>query len=161
AIRVSELTLDSLALQIEEMTMTVARQERRTRELRAFGAKAAEVLQLCEKSLGELKSWSGDAKGVGPLEEGASRLRSLRRDVMQMARDSATEIEHLQLTSTLVRNDLRDLRMVPASTVLDPLRRTVREMSSRLEKDVELKVNGGDIRLDRRILDELRDPLQH
>ena len=46
--------------------------------------------------------------------------------------------------------------MVPASQVLEPLRRTVREVSARLNKDVNLELVGGDVRLDRRILDALK-----
>jgi two-component system chemotaxis sensor kinase CheA len=51
--------------------------------------------------------------------------------------------------------------MVPAALMLEPLKRTVREVAGRLGKQVELEVAGGDVKLDRRIVDELRDPLLH
>jgi two-component system chemotaxis sensor kinase CheA len=51
--------------------------------------------------------------------------------------------------------------MVPAALVLEPLRRAVRDLAGRLGKDVDLVLEGGDVRIDRRIVDELREPLLH
>ncbi|MFN0063725.1 MAG: chemotaxis protein CheA, partial [Myxococcaceae bacterium] len=160
AIRVSENTIESLGRQIEDMTMAVGRQERRTRELKAFGGRTGEVLQLCEQGAHELRR-AGLGQSAAALDDGVARLRSLRRDLLNVMRDSAVEMEHLRLVSTIVRNDLRDLRMVPASGVLEPLRRTVRDVASRVGKEADLVIIGGDVRLDRKILDELKDPLQH
>src|SRR6218665_2190747 len=49
----------------------------------------------------------------------------------------------------------------PAARTAEPPRRTVRELAARLGKDVELVLAGGDVRIDRRIVDVLKDPLQH
>ncbi|HEX8535838.1 MAG TPA: hybrid sensor histidine kinase/response regulator, partial [Cystobacter sp.] len=79
----------------------------------------------------------------------------------QLAKDVHREGEQLALVAQVVRDDLRDLRMVPASQMLESLKRTVRELAARLGKDVELVLAGGDVRIDRRIVDVLKDPLQH
>ena len=78
-----------------------------------------------------------------------------------MAREAQREAEQQRLAGAVLREDLRAVRMVPAALVLEPLRRAVRDIAGRLGKDVELTVEGGDVRLDRQIVDALRDPLLH
>jgi two-component system, chemotaxis family, sensor kinase CheA len=53
------------------------------------------------------------------------------------------------------------LRMTPLSFLLERLPRVVRELSHDAGKSVELTIEGGDIELDRAILDELHAPLLH
>jgi two-component system chemotaxis sensor kinase CheA len=78
-----------------------------------------------------------------------------------MAREGLSESEQQRLTGALLRDDLRALRMVPAAAMLEPLRVAVRELSGRLGRPVELVLHGVEVRIDRRLVDELRDPLLH
>ena len=45
--------------------------------------------------------------------------------------------------------------------ILDAFPRVVRDVARKQEKDVELTISGGDIELDRIVLDEMSDPLLH
>ncbi len=60
-----------------------------------------------------------------------------------------------------LREDVRQLRMVSAETVLKPLILSVRELARSLGKRAELVLEGERLEMDRAILDALRDPLQH
>jgi two-component system chemotaxis sensor kinase CheA len=51
--------------------------------------------------------------------------------------------------------------MQPFSTLLDLFPRLVRELAREQGKEVELSIQGGDIEIDRRILEEMKDPLIH
>jgi chemotaxis protein histidine kinase CheA len=53
------------------------------------------------------------------------------------------------------------MRMLPLSTVFDPLRRTVRDLAREHGKDVEFIIEGGETELDRKIIERLGDPLIH
>jgi len=53
------------------------------------------------------------------------------------------------------------LRMTPLRQVFNRFPRMVRDLATAEEKDVEFAVSGGDIELDRGILDELGEPLVH
>ena len=57
--------------------------------------------------------------------------------------------------------DAKDLQMLPASSVLDPLHRLTRELARDEGKEIDLVIAGGNIVLDKRILDELKAPLIH
>jgi two-component system chemotaxis sensor kinase CheA len=52
-------------------------------------------------------------------------------------------------------------RMVPVSTIAHPLHRAVRDLGRSLGKEVVWEMRGEDTELDRRVLDQLADPLLH
>ena len=58
-------------------------------------------------------------------------------------------------------DDMKKVVMQPFAMLLDMLPRLVRELSRDQGKTVELAVHGDDIELDRRILEEMKDPLIH
>ncbi|MCA9804685.1 MAG: response regulator [Cyanobacteria bacterium HKST-UBA02] len=55
----------------------------------------------------------------------------------------------------------RELTMVPFSVLKDLLKRIAWDISRQQGKRVNLKIKGGDVEIDRNILDELKDPLVH
>jgi chemotaxis protein histidine kinase CheA len=67
---------------------------------------------------------------------------------------------HELLTGELQEKSLV-MRMVPLSTLFDPLHRIVRDIAKAQGKDVELVIEGGEIELDKKMSDKLGDPLVH
>ncbi len=160
AIRVSVKTLESLALQVEHLIAGRSQQSRRTETVRDLLESTHDAIVNLERASSHL-SLSGGGPALESLRAGVTGMRGMQKKLVELLKDSTREGEQLNLVAQVVRDDLRDLRMVPCGQVLEPLRRTVREVSSRLNKHVELYITGGDVRLDRRILDALKDPLQH
>ncbi|RKG93371.1 hybrid sensor histidine kinase/response regulator [Corallococcus terminator] len=160
AVRVSVKTLDSLALQVEHLVAGRAQAGRRTESFRALTDQAHEVLLHLERSASQL-ALSGGGTALEQLRAGVSLMRNMQKRLLEQAKEAHRDGEQHALVAQVVRDDLRDLRMVPASQVLEPLRRTVRETASRLGKEVVLELGGTDVRLDRRIVDALKDPLVH
>lgn len=62
-------------------------------------------------------------------------------------------------------NDLQrtamSMRMVPIRATFQKMNRLVRDLATKVEKQVELKLSGEDTELDRTIIDEIGDPLIH
>ncbi len=159
-VRVSVKTLDSLALQVEQLISGRAQHLHRAEVHRSLLDQSHLVLLELERAMSQLKL-AGQDSAVAPLRGSAESLRGLQKGLLELAKTARRDAEQLNLVAQVVREDLRDLRMVPAAQVLEPLRRTVRELGARLGKDVELVLGGMDVRLDRRILDALKDPLLH
>ena len=159
-IRVGASTIDSVTRHLEILALGEGRHERRARELLAQEAALKEALRFCEQTASELRLVGTDG-APAPLAEGIHRLRGLGRELSRLGREALRDSEQQRLVSATLRDDLRDIRMVPASLALEPLRRTVRDVASRQGKEVELELVGGDARLDRRVLDELKAPLVH
>lgn len=56
---------------------------------------------------------------------------------------------------------IRTLRLLPASTLLDQFPRMVHDLSLDQAKEVDLKLLGGEIVVDKRIVEEMKAPLMH
>jgi len=159
-VRVAVKTLESLALQVELLVAGRAQQARRSEGYRALSDGTHEVLRHLERASSQL-TLAGGGPALESLRSGVALMRTMQKRLLEVSREAHRDGEQLALVAQVARDDLRDLRMVPASQLLEPLRRTVREVSTRLGKDVALELTGGDVRLDRRILDALKDPLLH
>ncbi len=97
---------------------------------------------------------------VGELVVARNRL-----ETMAAAQEIGSELEQLStrisgLVSGLQRDVLR-ARMAPVSEVFDRFPRMVRDLARDLGKSVRFEVQGGDIELDRSVLDDLPEPLTH
>ena len=64
------------------------------------------------------------------------------------------------MTGALLRQ-VREMHLLPVASLLEGFPRTARELAREQGKKVELTILGGEIEVDRRILQELRDPLLH
>ena len=53
------------------------------------------------------------------------------------------------------------IRMVPVSMTFHKMNRIVRDMSKKLNKEVELEIIGEDTEVDKNIIDHISDPLMH
>lgn len=102
-------------------------------------------------SLQELNQLSDDNLYRSSL---VKKMNTISSDGSQFFGEFSRSVQALQ-------DELKTMRMLPISTVLLPLNRTVRDVASALNKSVELKIEGGDVELDKNILDAIRAPLQH
>lgn len=75
------------------------------------------------------------------------------------------ELRDLTLTQERLVGELNDralgMRMLPLSLVFDPVARVARELGRALGKEIQTEVSGGEIELDRHIIDHLSDALVH
>ncbi|MFS8120061.1 MAG: ATP-binding protein, partial [Microcoleus sp.] len=67
----------------------------------------------------------------------------------------------LELISEELESGIRTLRLLPLSTIFNLFPRAVRELAKREGKEVKLVIEGGETRADKRILEEMKDPLMH
>ena len=93
--------------------------------------------------------------------EDAAALRKLARDAGSTARELSLETQYLGAMSDDLRENIRSLQVVPASTVLDSFRRSVRDHARKNKVDVALDIVGSEVSADRRILEGIRGALVH
>jgi len=60
-----------------------------------------------------------------------------------------------------MEDELKAICTLPVRTVLEPLRRSVRDLCKQSGKQARLSIVGGEVSLDRRVLESLRGPLVH
>ncbi|MCI5872206.1 MAG: chemotaxis protein CheA [Roseburia sp.] len=71
------------------------------------------------------------------------------------------QIEGLERITTSLHESVMKVRMVPIESVVNKFPRMIRDLSRKLNKKMELYMTGEDTELDRTVVDQIGDPLQH
>lgn len=71
------------------------------------------------------------------------------------------QIEYLERITTNLHESVMKARMVPIESVVNKFPRMIRDLSRKLNKKMELYMTGEDTELDRTVVDQIGDPLQH
>ncbi len=71
------------------------------------------------------------------------------------------QIEYLERITTELHQSVMKVRMVPIESVVNKFPRMIRDLSKKLNKKMELQMTGEDTELDRTVVDQIGDPLQH
>ena len=71
------------------------------------------------------------------------------------------QIEYLERITTNLHESVMKVRMVPIESVVNKFPRMIRDLSKKLNKKMELVMTGEDTELDRTVVDQIGDPLQH
>jgi two-component system chemotaxis sensor kinase CheA len=107
-----------------------------------------------------------DLARLDALMKLAGELVVARNRLVDVARE-ANDPELVQLGERIsrlvgaVQGEVLEARLTPVREVFERFPRVVRDLARDLGKQVRLEVEGGDIELDRAVLDEIADPLVH
>jgi two-component system, chemotaxis family, sensor kinase CheA len=99
---------------------------------------------------------NGVSDAVLARNELARRLRDADRDVAVEA-----AFERVSTCIAEIRDAITRTRMQRIDNLFSALPRMVRDLSAELGKQVRLDVDGGDVELDREMIEMIRDPLTH
>ncbi len=157
-IRVGRSAVEALTDVLDRAAMSRARRETQLRALLELRALTQETLLWAERAGSELRLQSVQAPHLTGARE---RLRTLSRGMKQVSAELWRDLESERIQGAQLNDTLRELRTVPALTLGELLRRTARETAGRVGKTVQFELAGGEVRLDRRIVDAVRDPLLH
>ncbi|MBT5492127.1 chemotaxis protein CheA [bacterium] len=75
--------------------------------------------------------------------------------------DIKNQLSHIQKITKSVQNRVMELRMIPIKNTFMKLKRTVRDVSLKINKDIDLIIKGEDSELDKSMVDSLGEPLIH
>jgi len=88
-------------------------------------------------------------------------IRTLADRVAGLARAVQDDRRSLAVTVDGLLEDVKDLQLLPCSSLFDVIARLGRELAREQGKEVDVQVQGGNVEIDRRLLDEMKDPLVH
>ncbi len=157
-VRIPAARLDPLLLQAEEMISAKM----------AIGRRAAELQELC----GSLALWKTESAkwkerlSGGPewdelLEWNETRLNTLIHQAAAVTRS----VEHDQRALRRMVDDhlenMKGILMFPVSSLTESFPRLVRDLARGQGKEAELVIRGAEVEIDKRVLEELKDPLIH
>jgi len=137
-LRVPVALLDAMLYRVEELVATKLRLDHQRRTVEHLQDLVAQV--TAEQG----------PRGV----EVRQRLELVRRDLAQ-------EVVGLGLLAQVLQDDVRDVRMVQVGPLLEPFRRTVRDVAEACGKRARLELVGEEVRVDKRSFDLAKEPLTH
>ncbi len=166
-IRVESQKLDKLLTQASELAVTKGQ----------MGDRLAEIEQI----LAQLEEWNREAfvsrltfeelerrlqtSELQPLQNFYNLVESrLEQMGVLLNRLRATTFEDnakLETVANELESGIHSLRLLPFSTIFNLFPRTVRDLAKQQGKEVNLVIEGGDNSVDKRILEEMKDPLLH
>ena len=104
---------------------------------------------------------------VGELVLVKSSLQGIAERIKAQGGDAALSGELLHANRGLERRlaelqaGILEVRMVPLEQLFEKLARMVRKIAREVGKEIEFEVSGGDVEVDKLIVEELSDPLMH
>lgn len=179
-VRVPAEKLDALLMQMGEIVAIRHRAEARGEEAAALEDTVSEwrkEWRRVEQGITLLLRRDADA-ATSSSEEDARRA-VLRRQVEQAlgrSKDGLSHLEHavqhlaaatrddrsvLEQTAAALAGEVHRARMLPFAEACAGLERMVRDLITGMDKQAELIIEGGEIELDRSVLEGLKDPLIH
>lgn len=114
------------------------------------------TVRVRAEALDQLLDQAADVMhGIARLREAAKRLPE------HAAAPLEAEIDRLRRTARELHGRVMSARLTPFSSLTERLPRAVRDLAHRLNKTIELDVQGADVELDRTVIEALGDPLSH
>lgn len=173
-VRIATSKLDELLLQTEEMLLVKLTATQRVSELR----NAEDLLEQWDKEWGQIlpemrlaqqNKQMEHAEGRGPLparllaflEESHVYFRSLETAILTLTRAAERDGREISGKVDGLLENTKKLLMLPFSTILGTFPKMVRDLAHNQGKDVQLVIEGGEVEMDKRILETLKDPLLH
>jgi two-component system, chemotaxis family, sensor kinase CheA len=162
-VRVAVRALDERLLEAEELLMAKITAAQRSADLDA----------LAESFNGWRKEWTrvhGEARVLRSesghplaefLEWNHEWMRALEARVDQLRRNAGKDrLAVGKLVDDLLANS-KKLLMLPVSTLTAGFPKLARDLTRELGKDADLVIRGEEVQVDKRILEEMKDPLTH
>jgi two-component system chemotaxis sensor kinase CheA len=155
-VRIPITKLDPLLLQAEEMIQAKLAAAQRAGELR-------EIQQTLLAWKTESAKWKeqGGWQSKEAMESVPARLEALAVKVTVVSQAFEQDQRALRHMVDVHLDAMKQVLMLPVSTLVEVFPRVVRDLAREEGKQVDLSVVGGEIEIDKRILEELKDPLMH
>ena len=153
SVRVDTRRLDALMTHAGELTVTKTRVARRLADIDALVDLAEEWTR--KEAARRMEAGATDAAPA--LERLAHMGLLLTRLRAGFSEDSA----RLAFLAGELEGGIRLVRLLPLSTVFGLFPRLVHDLGQEQGKEVELVIEGGETNADKRILEEIKDPLMH
>lgn len=156
-IRVTTQKLDDLMNQIGEILVTRIKFDERLAEIRAL-ERQAEQFQLAWAALRRRAGQGADPAAVRDVGE---RVARLQEDTRRLAAAFNEDTLRMSLVSGELQDSINRVRMLPLAALFNLFPRLLRDIARQEGKEIELVVAGGQTHLDKKIIEELKDPLTH
>lgn len=163
-IRVEPQKLDTLMTQASELAVTKLRIAQQMTEIEQIADLWSEWVKQDSSIVTKIEGMIAP-EILQPLKQFLNnteqRVNSLGNLINNLKTRADEDGASLGIISDRLESGINDLRQLPLGTVFNIYPRMVRDLARQLGKEIELVIEGGDTKADKRILEEIKDPLLH
>ncbi len=162
-IRVAVTKLDDLMTQAGELIMAEISAEQHLTDIRALRDRVARWPKIWREMQTLLRRLDSDAgrRLADLLSRHHEYMQTLARDVNALEQTISRDTLNLNMSMTRLQDEVRRVRLVPIQTLVPGLQRAVRDAAHSAGKLAAFVVDGGEVELDKKVLETLKDPLLH
>lgn len=177
-VRIEVAKLDAMLVQAEELFAAKLAATQRVEEVRdlayrfetwrgEWAAAEPELRTLRQATLGRAADGPGHAHDpalarlLDFVDRSADHLKSLERHMAGLARTAQQDRHAIGRLVDDLLEDSKKLLLLPFATCAAPFPKLVRDLCRDQGKEAELVLRGEDVTIDKRILEEIKDPLVH
>jgi len=162
-VRIKTSQVDRLLNLVSEVVISQIKDEQRVRDLRMAAGLSVEMQQLWSRIRSTMSMLPIDEQNMldADMRIFDDLLGSQRRSLVSIAKAYADDTSRTSAVVGDLQEQAMELRMLPVSTVFNSFPRAMRDLARQYKKDVELIIEGGDTELDKKVLEEINDPLVH
>ena len=170
-VKVSTEKLDNMMNQIGELLISKMRFEQRMDDTNSLTGLCEGLIkdisrfkreELRLKGIKKTRSYTNqDKRGVEMMDNISADLIRLNDELIRFTSDFYENQIDLGIVTGSLEESVKNIRMLPLSTIFETMPKMVRDLSRKLNKKVDLNMEGETIELDKRILEGLKDPMVH
>jgi len=174
-VRVSVNKLDALMSQLSELLITKIRAEQRQAQVNSAQDLMLQWQKewlLVRKTYSRLMRKLGDVDGYTDLRQDVGlmldyvstsqeQLRQMQGLINNLSREYANDTMHASLVIDALEQEVKQVRMLPLGTITGSFGRMVRDLAREAQKEAVLHIVGSEVELDKRVLEQIKDPLIH
>lgn len=162
-IRVAITKLDNLMAQVGELLVSKMNAEDRTVEMRAIRYQFAGWPKIWREIKTLLPNISGDSSKrlADILNRYQEQFQETAQEISRFDQRLRQDTARLGVIASQLQDNVRHVRMVPFDTLVPVLQRAMRDAAHSEGKQVNFNVVGGEVELDKKVLESLKDPLLH
>ena len=159
SLRVPIEKLDRLAHLAPEMVVQSLKAFERHTELRRLERTLSHLRDRVREA--RLTQETTPVDRVAQLAEHADALDSITRRMREFLVSFSDDRVRLNLITEELRQNVIELTMLPVASVFDAFPRAVRDLARNFGKEIELTIRGRETELDKKIIDQIAEPLTH
>ncbi|MBN1875942.1 MAG: hybrid sensor histidine kinase/response regulator [Anaerolineae bacterium] len=180
-IRVSVGKLDALMAQLSELMVAKIRAEQRQKQMHQVHTSMLDwqkewlfIRRVYGHLVRKIRELEGDGAPVlnGALLKELSYLLDyvsasqeqfyqMHTSLNVLAREYTNDTIHTSLVIDALEQEIKHVRMLSLHTITAPFARMVRDLARAAGKEAVFHLIGGDVELDKRVLEQIKDPLIH
>ncbi len=169
-IRIKPEKLDALMTQSGELTVTktrIARRLNQVEELLSLWEDWSRDLNATRLLLSDkLRKQRSNTSGSGgeneeTLQRFTDKVERMGQMLNTLKRESSEDIARLETIAGKLEDGIRTARLLPMSTIFGLFPRMVRDLARIQGKEIDFTLEGGETTADKRVIEEMKDPLMH